>query len=339
MESVFRNFLVKVPDLNNKVIFVSGGTGSFGQHFVKTVLSRYCPKKLIIFSRDEQKQFLMAQTFPESTYPCIRYFIGDVRDLRRLEFALRDVDIVVHAAAMKHVHIAEYNPSECIHTNIVGAENIVRASLRNQVKQVIALSTDKAVSPINLYGATKLAAEKTFIAANNIAGKDATQFSVVRYGNVVGSNGSIIPFFKSLINEGVNSLPITDERMTRFWILLSQAADFVLSSLAMMQGGEIFIPKIPSMKIIDLVAAIAPGYPTHVVGMRPGEKLHECMVTSDESVNLHELADRYVIPPYFAKEWACPPLESSLRQDRFTYMSHLNEEWMTNAQLEALLHG
>lgn len=340
MDYISRDYLFEVPDLNDKVIFVTGGTGTFGQCFIKTVLERYKPKKLIIFSRDEQKQFHMAQTFSEDKYPCLRYFIGDIRDYQRMEFGLRDVDIVIHAAAMKHVHIAEYNPYECIHTNILGAENIVRAALRNGVKQVMALSTDKAVSPINLYGASKLAAEKSFVAANNITGEDGTAFSVVRYGNVLGSRGSVIPFFKKLITEGATKLPITHEKMTRFWITIEQAVNFVLSGLSIMQGGEIFIPKIPSMKMVDLADALLPGCEIDVIGLRPGEKLHECMITSDESYNIVGLEDRYVIPPYFDKNWQVKGVKTEHFEDKFAYVSHLNKEWLSKEQfLEMIQDG
>ena len=231
---------------------VTGGTGSFGKHFISTVLQRFKPRKLIIFSRDELKQYEMAQRFPVEKYPFMRYFIGDVRNRDRLEMAMRGVDYVIHAAAMKQVPIAEYNPFECIHTNVLGAENVVTAAIRQGVKRVIALSTDKAANPINLYGATKLASDKIFVAANNLAGADGTRFCVVRYGNVVGSRGSVVPFFRKLIEEKAEFLPITDERMTRFWITLPQGVNFVLSSMAMMQGGEIFVPKIPSMRMTEL---------------------------------------------------------------------------------------
>ncbi len=230
----------------------------------------------------------------------MRFFIGDVRDAERLELAMREVDIVIHAAALKQVPAAEYNPFECIRTNVSGAENVVRAALRNGVKRVIALSTDKAANPVNLYGATKLASDKIFIAANNLAGKSGTRFSVVRYGNVVGSRGSVIPLYRKLVAEGAEYLPVTDERMTRFWITLQQGVDFVVTSLAMMHGGEIFVPKIPSMRIVDLARCIGPGLPIKVVGIRPGEKLHEVMVTEDDSRQTLELADRYVIEPSFA---------------------------------------
>jgi UDP-N-acetylglucosamine 4,6-dehydratase len=333
---MLKNFLIQKPDLDNKTILITGGTGSFGNQFVKTIIESYTPKKLIIFSRDELKQYDMEQIFSGSKYPFLRYFIGDVRDYNRLEMALRGVDIVIHAAALKHVPIAEYNPYECIHTNVIGAENIVRASLRNGVQKVIALSTDKAVSPINLYGASKLAAEKIFIAANNIRGDDPTIFSVVRYGNVVGSRGSVIPFFKKLLQEGVKSLPITDFEMTRFWITLPQGVDFVLSNLAFMQGGEIFIPKIPSMKITDLVQAIQPGIGTHVIGMRPGEKLHEWMLTSDESLQTIELEDRYAILPLFCDTWQSNFPQQKLDK-RMVYSSETNTEWLSGKQLGVMI--
>ena len=336
-EHVLKNFLIRQPDLTNKTIFVTGGTGSFGNQFVETIISHYEPKKLIIFSRDELKQYEMAQKFPEKKYPFMRYFIGDVRDYNRLEMALRGVDIVIHSAALKHVPIAEYNPYECIHTNVIGAENIVRASLRNGVQKVIALSTDKAVSPINLYGASKLAAEKIFIAANNIRGSDPAIFSVVRYGNVVGSRGSVIPFFKKLISEGAESLPITDLKMTRFWITLQQGVDFVLSNLSLMQGGEIFIPKIPSMKITDLVETIHPGIKSHVIGIRSGEKLHEWMLTSDEALQTIELNDRYIIVPFSSKGWANNSIDFTPINERFVYSSETNNEWLDAKQLSSMI--
>ncbi len=335
---MLKNFLIRTPDLTEKVILMTGGTGSFGHQFVQAMIDHYKPKKLIIFSRDELKQYEMAQQFPESKYPFMRYFIGDIRDYSRLEMALRGVDIVIHAAAMKHVPIAEYNPFECVHTNVIGAENIVRASLRNGVSKVMALSTDKAVSPINLYGASKLAAEKIFVAANNIRGSDPTIFSVVRYGNVVGSRGSVVPFFKKLILEGATSLPITDNEMTRFWITLSQGVDFVLSNLALMQGGEIFIPKIPSMKMTDLVDAIHTGIKTHVIGIRPGEKLHEWMLTSDEAMQSLEMHDRYVILPSFIQSNAWnSDVDHQPVQKRMIYSSETNTEWLSVEQLNLMI--
>ncbi len=334
---MLKNFLVDTPDLNDKVILVTGGTGSFGHEFVQTIIERYTPKKLIIFSRDELKQYEMAQKFSDTKYPFMRYFIGDIRDYSRLEMALRGVDIVVHAAAMKHVPIAEYNPYECIHTNVIGAENIVRASLINKVKKVLALSTDKAVSPINLYGASKLAAEKIFIAANNIRGDDPTLFSVVRYGNVIGSRGSVVPFFRNIIQRGDESLPITDMDMTRFWITLPQGVDFVLSSTALMQGGEIYIPKIPSMKIIDLAKAMAPTMKTHVVGIRPGEKLHEWMLTGDEAIQSIELNDRYIVVPLPLKKTYKTKFDHKEISTRFIYSSETNTECLSADQLRKMI--
>jgi UDP-N-acetylglucosamine 4,6-dehydratase/5-epimerase len=279
---------------NDKAILITGGTGSFGKQYTKTLLARYNPRRLIIFSRDELKQFEMHQDFNAS---CMRYFIGDVRDYDRLLQAMRGVDFVIHAAALKQVPAAEYNPTECIRTNIHGAENVIRAALANEVTKVIALSTDKAANPINLYGATKLASDKLFVAANNMAGGHATTFSVVRYGNVVGSRGSVVPFFKKLIDEGADTLPITDERMTRFWITLQQGVDFVLKDFQRMQGGEIFVPKIPSIRITDLAHAMAPDTATRVIGIRPGEKLHEVMCPADDSHLTIEFDDHYVIGP------------------------------------------
>lgn len=334
---MLKNFLIDTPDLNDKTIFVTGGTGSFGHQFVQTIIDNYKPKKLIIFSRDELKQYEMAQKFSDTKYPFMRYFIGDIRDYTRLEMALRGVDIVVHAAAMKHVPIAEYNPYECIHTNVIGAENIVRASFRNGVQKVIALSTDKAVSPINLYGASKLAAEKIFIAANNIRGDDPTIFSVVRYGNVIGSRGSVVPFFRNIIQRGDDSLPITDMDMTRFWITLPQGVDFVLSSLALMQGGEIYIPKIPSMKISDLAEAMAPNMKTHVVGIRPGEKLHEWMLTGDEAIQSVELEDRYIIVPLSLKKTYKTKFDHKEVLTRFIYSSETNTECLSADQLRTMI--
>ena len=243
-----RNFASPRADLNGKTILITGGTGSFGHHFVRRVAAEFAPRKLIIFSRDELKQYEMAQAFPQSQWPFMRYFIGDVRDAARLEMAMRDVDYVVHAAALKHVPIAEYNPFECIQTNVIGAQNVITAAMKRRVARVIALSTDKAANPVNLYGASKLASDKIFIAANNLAGENGSRFAVVRYGNVVGSRGSVVPYFKKLAAEGADHLPITDERMTRFWITLDQGVDFVLSSLAMMHGGEVFVPKIASIR-------------------------------------------------------------------------------------------
>lgn len=279
---------------NGKNILVTGGTGSFGKVFIRTLLERYEPNKIIVYSRDELKQFEMQQVYDA---PCMRYFIGDVRDESRLLHAMEGVDYVVHAAALKQVPAAEYNPMECIKTNVGGAQNVINAALYAKVKKVIALSTDKAANPVNLYGATKLCSDKLFTAANNFVGAKETRFSVVRYGNVVGSRGSVVPFFRRLAAEGAKELPITDPRMTRFWLRLEDGVDFVLKSFARMQGGEIFIPKIPSMRITDLAEAIAPGMPTKVIGIRPGEKLHEVMCPSDLYYDTLEFDDHFVIMP------------------------------------------
>ena len=323
--------------LNGKNILITGGTGSFGKQFVKTILKRYKPNKIIIYSRDELKQYEMAQRFND---PCMRYFIGDVRDLSRLESAMSGVDYVVHAAALKHVPIAEYNPMECIKTNINGAQNVIDAALHCGVSRVIALSTDKAASPINLYGATKLASDKLFVAANNIRGGQDIRFAVVRYGNVLGSRGSVVPFFQKLIAEGATELPITDERLTRFWITLQEGVDFVLKNFERMHGGEIFIPKIPSMKVVDVARAIAPHLPHKHVGIRPGEKMHEVMCPRDDSHLTLEFHDHYVIKPTiqfteaadFSKN-NCGEIGTPVEYG-FKYSSETNIDWLTN---EALL--
>jgi UDP-N-acetylglucosamine 4,6-dehydratase len=279
---------------DDKSILITGGTGSFGHRYVQTLLERFNPKKIVIFSRDELKQYEMQQKFSSDK---MRYFIGDVRDADRLKQAMSGIDYVIHAAALKHVPVAEYNPMECIKTNIIGAENVIQAALANKVKSVIALSTDKAANPVNLYGATKLASDKLFVAANNMAGDLPTKFSVVRYGNVVGSRGSVVPFFEKLIAEGAEKLPITDPRMTRFWITLQAGVNFVLKNFERMHGGEIFVPKIPSMRITDLAEAMLPGAEIELVGIRPGEKLHEIMCPEDDSMHTLEFSDFYVITP------------------------------------------
>ena len=279
---------------NDKSIIITGGTGSFGKQYIRTILENYSPKRLIVYSRDELKQFEMQQEFDQ---PCMRYFLGDVRDQDRMITAMVGVDYVIHAAALKQVPAAEYNPMECIKTNIHGAENVIRAAIENDVEKVIALSTDKAANPINLYGATKLASDKLFVAANNMAGGHPTKFSVVRYGNVVGSRGSVVPFFRKLIEEGADSLPVTHEQMTRFWITLQEGVDFVLKNFKRMHGGEIFIPKIPSMRVVDLAEAMAPGMNTRIIGIRPGEKLHEIMCPKDDSHLTVEFDDHFVISP------------------------------------------
>jgi UDP-N-acetylglucosamine 4,6-dehydratase/5-epimerase len=279
---------------DDKSILITGGTGSFGKRYVKTLLEKYKPRRLIIYSRDELKQFEMEQQYRA---PCMRYFIGDVRDGKRLEQAMNDVEYVIHAAALKQVPAAEYNPMECIKTNVHGAENVISAAIQAGVKKVIALSTDKAANPINLYGATKLASDKLFVAANNMVGRAGTSFAVVRYGNVVGSRGSVVPFFQKLIDEGAPELPITHVEMTRFWISLQQGVDFVLRNFERMYGGEIFVPKIPSIRVTDLAAAMAPKLATSVIGIRPGEKLHEIMCPADDSHLTLEFDDHFVMRP------------------------------------------
>ena len=327
-------------DLDGKVILVTGGTGSFGRRFIETVLERASPRKLIVYSRDELKQSEMqidlAERFGPEKMSVMRFFLGDVRDRERLALAFRGVDVVIHAAALKQVPAAEYNPSECIHTNIMGAENVVRACLANGVKKVVALSTDKACNPVNLYGATKLASDKTFVAANNLSGDIGTRFSVVRYGNVVGSRGSGIPFFPRLIQRGATELPITDPRMTRFLITLEEGVDFVLSSLDRMHGGEVFVPKIPSMKITDIATVMAPGLATKVIGIRPGEKLHEMMISADDARNTVDLGDRYAIEPAFV-EYTRKPLEGGRLPDEFSYASDTNDDWLDGPGLLAML--
>jgi len=324
--------------LNDKVILVTGGTGSFGRKFINTVLSRYQPKKLIVFSRDELKQFEMRDLFSEERYQCLRYFIGDVRDRDRLYRAFDGVDVVVHAAALKQVPTAEYNPLEAVKTNVLGAANVIDAAIDRGVDRVIALSTDKAANPINLYGATKLCSDKLFVAANNYSGDHGTRFSVVRYGNVVGSRGSVIPFFLKMRHTGV--LPITDPRMTRFWITLEQGANFVLTSLEQMKGGEVFVPKIPSMNILTLAEAIAPECRTEVIGIRPGEKLHEVMVPEDDSYHTVE-SDRYfTILPTFHDWDARSFIEMNGGKPctpGFRYSSDTNTEWLNVEQLRQML--
>jgi UDP-N-acetylglucosamine 4,6-dehydratase/5-epimerase len=326
---------------NDKSILITGGTGSFGKQFVRGVLERYKPKKVIIYSRDELKQFEMEQDFHDD---CMRYFIGDVRDRDRLVQAMNGVDYVIHAAALKQVPAAEYNPMECIKTNIHGAENVIHAALANEVKKVIALSTDKAANPINLYGATKLASDKLFVAANNMAGGHATRFSAVRYGNVVGSRGSVVPFFRKRIAEGAEFLPITDSRMTRFWITLRQGVDFVLKNFERMHGGEIFVPKIPSVSVVDLAKAMAPELPHKIIGIRPGEKLHEVMCPADDSHLTLQFADHYVIKPTIqfsgyvdfseskVGEKGCP-----VDQD-FEYNSGTNPRFLTREEILSFNH-
>lgn len=322
---------------NDKVVLVTGGTGSFGQKFVETVLQRYRPRKLVVFSRDELKQFEMRQRFPEHANDPLRFFIGDVRDRERLYRALDGVDIVVHAAALKQVPACEYNPLEAVRTNVLGAANIIDAAVDRNVSRVIALSTDKAANPVNLYGATKLASDKLFTAANNYAGPHGTRFSVVRYGNVVGSRGSVVPFFLKMRETG--RIPVTDPRMTRFWITLEQGVEFVIRSLDRMQGGEIFIPKIPSMNIMDLARAVAPECETHVVGIRPGEKLHEVMVAEDDARHTLEYDDYFAILPSF-HEWdedAFSRMNGGRRcPEGFRYSSETNDRWLSLEELRAM---
>lgn len=318
---------------NNKSILITGGTGSFGKQYTKTLLERYQPKKIIIFSRDELKQFEMQQTY---NAPCMRYFIGDVRDRYRLEEAMEGVDYVIHAAALKQVPAAEYNPMECIKTNINGAENVIRAAIKNKVSRIIALSTDKAANPINLYGATKLASDKLFVAANNIAGGRDTRFAVVRYGNVIGSRGSVVPFFKQLLEQGAQELPITHANMTRFMITLQQGVDFVLKNFERMQGGEIFVPKIPSMNMVELAKAMAPNLPQKIIGIRPGEKLHEIMCPADDSHLTYEFDDHFVIAPTIQFSHKTDFSKNKLGEvgkaveQGFEYNSGTNQEWLTH---------
>lgn len=338
-KTILRAFHDPVPNLTDAAILVTGATGSFGKAFVSAVLARHKPRRLVVFSRDEFKQFEMAADFPEHKHPAIRYFIGDVRDRDRLEMAMRGIDYVIHAAALKQVPTAEYNPFECINTNVLGAENVVQAAIRCGVKRVVALSTDKAANPVNLYGASKLASDKIFVAANHLSGHRGTRFSVVRYGNVFNSRGSVVPLFAKLAAEKAKEIPITDDRMTRFWITLDQGVSFVLSCLDMMSGGEIFIPKIPSMKIVDLAEALAPGIPHRIIGVRPGEKLHEIMITNDDARTTVEYGDRYVIQPSF-KVWedtAPLPANAKAVSEQFSYASNTNDEWLDRESLLAIL--
>jgi UDP-N-acetylglucosamine 4,6-dehydratase len=324
--------------LNGKNILITGGTGSFGKQFVRTILKRYKPNKIIIYSRDELKQFEMAQKYNDNA---MRYFIGDVRDLPRLQKAMAGVDFVVHAAALKHVPIAEYNPMECIKTNVMGAQNIIDACIANKVKYTIALSTDKAASPANLYGASKLVSDKLFVAANNLTGTHEIKFSVVRYGNVLGSRGSVIPYFEKLIAQGATLLPITEPNMTRFWITLQEGVDFVLKNFQRMQGGEIFVPKIPSMKMTDMAKAIAPALPQEIIGIRPGEKLHEVMCPIDDSHLTLEFDDHFVIKPSIMFTTPIDYTKNRLDESGttveqgFNYNSKDNTLWLTP---EELLH-
>lgn len=326
-------------DWNGKTVLITGGTGSFGRRFAETLLKQYKLGKLIILSRDEHKQHDMQQSSIFQGRDELRYFIGDVRDKDRLHMAMRGVDFVVHAAALKHVPATEYNPFECIRTNVNGAENVATAAIETGVRRVVALSTDKAVNPINIYGASKLAADKIFIAANMLAGDEPTRFSVVRYGNVLGSRGSIVPMLRQFVAEGCKSLPLTDERMTRFWITLDQGIDFVLTSTSLMRGGEIFIPKIPSMKIIDMMKVIAPGIAHDVIGVRPGEKLHEVLMSEDDTATVLDFGDRYAIcPTYDSRVQAYHEKNGATAIEQgFRYASDTNEDWLDAHGLRTLI--
>ncbi len=326
-------------NLNGKSLLITGGTGSLGKALTRRIFAAWpAIRRLVIFSRDEQKQYVMAQEYPAADYPAVRFFIGDVRDRERLVRAMQDIDFVIHAAAMKHVHLAEYNPSECIKTNVGGAENVIYASLETRVERVVALSTDKACAPINLYGATKLTSDKLFIAANNIKGRNPIRFSVVRYGNVMGSNGSVIPFF--IKKKDAEFIPITDPRMTRFNISLDAGVDMVFHALANAWGGEIFIPKIPSYRITDVATAIAPGQEQRVVGIRPGEKIHEEMITPSDSFYTYDMGKYYAILPSvpnwnldnFRKEF-----DAKLVEGGFSYNSGTNSEWVTVEEIRRFI--
>ena len=325
--------------LNNKSILITGGTGSLGKALTRRIFNDYPDvKRLVIFSRDEQKQFQMAQDFPKSDYPAIRFFIGDVRDKQRLVRAMNGVDYVIHAAAMKHVHIAEYNPQECIKTNVVGAENVIDACLETKVERVVALSTDKACAPINLYGATKLTSDKLFVAANNVRGKNPIRFSVVRYGNVMGSNGSVIPFFLKKRRDGF--LPITDPKMTRFNISLDEGVDMVLHALDTAWGGELFVPKIPSYRLVDVAKAIAPEIEHRVVGIRPGEKIHEEMITASDSYVTYDLGKYYAIlptVPVWNMDEFLKVFQAEKVPEGYSYNSENNGEFLSLDQLRELI--
>ncbi|GAC15194.1 UDP-N-acetylglucosamine 4,6-dehydratase (inverting) [Aliiglaciecola lipolytica] len=324
----------------NKSILITGGTGSFGKRFVAHLLKNHKPRKIIIYSRDELKQFEMQQQFDA---PCMRYFIGDVRDKHRLKSAMKDVDYVIHAAALKQVPAAEYNPNECIKTNINGAQNVIDAAIETDIRRVIALSTDKAANPVNLYGATKLASDKLFVAANNISGATGPRFAVVRYGNVVGSRGSVVPFYRNLLAQGKTKLPVTHDEMTRFWITLDEGVQFVITNFQRMQGGEIFVPKIPSIRILDLVEAMSGKRDYEIIGIRPGEKLHEVMVPEEMAHHSLEFDDHYVITPaikFFDKtvDYRINKLgeKGKTVADKFEYHSGTNPHFLTVQELEAL---
>ncbi len=326
-------------DLKNASILVTGGTGSFGRQFLQTVLRDHDPARLVVFSRDEHKHHELEYNLDTEMRAKVRFFIGDVRDRDRLLTAMHGIDYVIHAAALKHVPLAEYNPFECIQTNVIGAENVAQAAIMAGVKKVIALSTDKAANPINLYGASKLASDKIFIAANSVAGAAATRFAVVRYGNVVNSRGSVVPYFRDLVAKGADHLPITDARMTRFLITLEQGVEFVLMSLSSMQGGEIFVPKIPSVRIPDLARAIAPELEQRIVGIRPGEKLHEVMISSDDSRSTVETDTHYVIEPSFVF-WSRSREEVDAGKpvpEGFTYASDSNPHFLSDSEIQTII--
>lgn len=324
--------------LNGKNILITGGTGSFGKKMVQVIVNEYKPKKLIIFSRDELKQFEMSQKWSPSQYPYLRYFLGDVRDQERLRRVFHGIDYVIHAAALKQVPAAEHNPAECIKTNVEGAMNVIEAALYNNVSKVIALSTDKACNPVNLYGATKLCSDKLFSAAGVYRGSQGVRFGVVRYGNVLGSRGSVIPFFKESAKTGV--LPITDERMTRFWITLDQAVHFVIMALSKTEGGELFVPQIPSMKILDLAKAIGPSCKYNIMGIRPGEKLHETLISEDEARNTINFHNHYVVQPdrrALDKLLSSSDGKATLCEEEFSYTSDTNKSWLTIEELKRLI--
>lgn len=326
-------------DLTGKSVLITGGTGSFGKNMLRQLLKNHNPRRVSVLARGEYNHYLLENSLTEEDRERVRFFVGDVRDQDRMVMAMRGIDIVIHAAAQKQVPLAEYNPFECIRTNVIGAENIVQASIRANVEKVIALSTDKAVNPINLYGASKLASDKIFVAANALASGTGTRFSVVRYGNVLGSRGSVIPFFRRLLKDGQTELPITDERMTRFWITLGQAVAFTITCIDTMRGGEIFVPKIPSMRITDLAEAIAPEAGKKIVGIRPGEKLHELMITDHNAPTTLDLGDRYIIEPEWSF-WSRPAHADDghpLVPESFEYTSDQNDTWMTVEDLRATL--
>lgn len=333
------NFSGDGVDLTGKSVLITGGTGSFGKNMLKQLLANHNPRRVSVFARGEYNHFLLQNSLTPEDQKKVRFFIGDVRDMDRMVMAMRGIDIVIHAAAQKQVPLAEYNPFECIRTNVIGAENVVQSSIQAGVSKVIALSTDKAVNPINLYGASKLASDKIFVAANALASGTNTRFSVVRYGNVLGSRGSVIPFFRDLMNKGTKELPVTDERMTRFWVTLDQAVAFTISCIDMMRGGEIFVPKIPSMKITDLVTALAPDLAVKIVGIRPGEKLHELMITEHNAPTTLDLPDRYIIEPEW-DFWERAPHKADkypLVAEGFEYTSDQNDTWMTVESLRETL--